>query len=85
MFSDSDFTALGLQAEDITNLKSIGATEQVHVTTLLSAISAAGAKPVEPCTYNFGLTDAASMVATASILENVGVSAYVPLYFYSNH
>ncbi|TVY15799.1 Protein rds1 [Lachnellula arida] len=76
-FSDADFTALGLQSADITNLKSIGGTEQVHVTTLLSAIAATGAKPVAPCTYNFGLTDAASMVATASILENVGVSAYL--------
>ncbi|TVY42702.1 Protein rds1 [Lachnellula subtilissima] len=76
-FADSDFAALGLQSADITNLKSIGGTEQVHVTTLLSAIAATGSKPVAPCTYNFGLTDAASMVATASILENVGVSAYL--------
>ena len=77
MFSDSDFAALGLTAADITNLKSIGGTEQVHVTTLLSAIAGAGTQPVTPCTYKFGLTDAASMVATASILENVGVSAYL--------
>jgi len=68
---------LGLTTADITNLKSIGATEQVHVTTLLSAIATAGTQPVEPCTYNFNLTDAASMVSTASVLENVGVSAYL--------
>lgn len=76
-FPDSDFAALGLSSDDITNLKSIGATEQVHVTTLLSAIATAGTKPVAPCTYKFGFTDAAGMVATASILENVGVSAYL--------
>jgi len=64
-----------LTATDITNLKSIGSTEQTHVTTLLTAIAGAGVKPVAPCTYNFGLTNAASMVATAAILENVGVSA----------
>jgi len=74
-FQDSDFEALGLSAEQITDLKSIGQTEQVHVTTLLSAIAGAGTQPVAPCNYNFGFTDAASMVATASILENVGVSA----------
>jgi len=76
-FADSDFQKLGLTTADITNLKSIGQTEQVHVTTLLSAIAGAGVKPVAPCTYKFGFTDAASMVATASILENVGVSAYL--------
>jgi hypothetical protein len=74
-FPDSDFAALGLAAEDIVNLKSIGATEQTHVSTLLTAIATSGTKPVAPCTYNFGLTDAASMIATAAILENVGVSA----------
>lgn len=74
-FPESDFTALGLQAADIANLKSILTTEQTHVTSLLSAISAAGVKPVAPCKYKFGLTDAAGMVATAAILENVGVSA----------
>jgi hypothetical protein len=74
-FQDSDFAALGLAPADIANLKSIGKTEQTHVTTLLSAIAGAGTAPVQPCVYNFGLTDAASMVATAAILENVGVSA----------
>ncbi|TAQ85270.1 hypothetical protein B7494_g6402 [Chlorociboria aeruginascens] len=82
-FSDADFTALGLSETDLTNLKSIGQTEQVHVTTLLSAIAGAGTQPVAPCTYNFGFTDAAGMVATASILENVGVSAYVSIPYYT--
>ena len=76
-FQDSDFTALGLTTADIANLKSIGQTEQVHVTTLLSAIAGSGTQPVAPCTYKFGFTTAASMIATAAVLENVGVSAYV--------
>jgi hypothetical protein len=32
---------------------------------------------VQPCTYKFGFTDAKGMVATAAVLENVGVSAYL--------
>lgn len=76
-FPDSDFAALGLSADDIKNLKNIGATEQVHVTTLLSAISGAGIAPVQPCKYDFKVNTAAEMVGTASILEAVGVSAYL--------
>lgn len=76
-FPDSDFAALGLSAEDITNLKNIGSTEQVHVTSLLSAIAGAGTQPVAPCKYDFKVNTAAEMVATASILESVGVSAYL--------
>jgi hypothetical protein len=74
-FPDSDFLALGLTQAQLTDLKSIGSTEQVHVTTLLSAIAGAGTQPVAPCQYNFGFTTAKAMVATASILENIGVSA----------
>ncbi|KAG9232121.1 ferritin-like domain-containing protein [Amylocarpus encephaloides] len=77
MFPDSDFAALGLAPEDITNLKSIGGTEATHVTTLTSAVAGAGIQPVLPCKYKFGFTDATAMVATAGILENVGVSAYL--------
>jgi hypothetical protein len=74
-FPASDFQALGLSQQQITDLLDIGSTEQVHVTTLLSAIAGVGTQPVAPCTYNFGFTTAQNMVATASILENIGVSA----------
>jgi hypothetical protein len=74
-FPDSDFQALGLSSQQLSDLQSIGATEQVHVTTLLSAIAGTGTQPVAPCTYNFGFTTAQAMVATASVLENIGVSA----------
>ncbi|KAG9245234.1 ferritin-like domain-containing protein [Calycina marina] len=76
-FADSDFAALGLDEEDLTNLKGVGATEDLHVDLLLSAIAATGQQPVAPCTYDFKFTDAAGMVATAAILEQVGVSAYL--------
>lgn len=75
MFPDTAFTAAGLTTTDITNLKSVASTEQVHVTTLTGAIAGAGFLPVQPCTYNFGFTTAAAMIATAGVLENIGVSA----------
>ncbi|KAJ1329075.1 ferritin-like domain-containing protein [Microdochium nivale] len=76
-FGDDAFRALGLNEAQLADLKSIGKSEETHVVTLTSAIAAAGVKPVQPCTYNFGFTDAAGMVATASVLESVGVSAYL--------
>lgn len=76
-FPAADFQKLGLTDQQITDLTSIGASEAAHVGLLQSAIAQAGFKPVQPCTYNFGFTDAAGMVATALVLENVGVSAYL--------
>jgi hypothetical protein len=76
-FPDSDFAALGLTTDQITALKAVGGTEATHVTQLSMAITAAGAQPVQPCQYNFGLTDAKTMIATARVLEAVGISAYI--------
>jgi hypothetical protein len=78
-FPMADFLALGLTEDQVVSLQKVGETEATHVTTLLSSISGAGAVPVEPCEYNFdaAFADAASMVATARVLEAVGVSAYL--------
>lgn len=78
-FPDSDFVALGLNAEQLADLKSIQLTEAAHVTVLNTAIISAGIQPVQACQYNFGFTTAAAMVATGGVLENVGVSACVHL------
>ncbi|KAF2189610.1 hypothetical protein K469DRAFT_562185 [Zopfia rhizophila CBS 207.26] len=76
-FPMSDFQALGISDANIKALQKVGETEATHVSTLLSSISQAGAAPVQPCKYNFAFTDAKAMVATARVLEAVGVSAYL--------
>ncbi|GKT84715.1 twin-arginine translocation pathway signal [Colletotrichum tofieldiae] len=76
-FPAQDFQALGLSQEQINDLQQVGATELSHVSLLQSAIAQAGTQPVQPCQYNFGFTNAAGMVQTAAVLENVGVSAYL--------
>ena len=54
----------------------IGQHEADHVTTLTQVITDLGGMPVERAMYDFGVTDAASFLATAMTLENVGVAAY---------
>ncbi|EPS39438.1 hypothetical protein H072_6787 [Dactylellina haptotyla CBS 200.50] len=76
-FPEADFTALGLSAPQIIALKKVGETEATHVTVISDVLKAANANPVQPCEYNFAFTTAADMVATAKILEAVGVSAYL--------
>ena len=70
---------MGLQEHQLNDLHQIAATESQHVSTLQSALAQAGIAPVHPCTYDFSaaLTDPATLLATASILENIGVSAYL--------
>lgn len=76
-FPASDFMAAGLTQSQVDGLMMVGATEAIHVDTLLSAIAGTGTAPVQPCQYNFGFTDAKGMLATAQVLEAVGVSAYL--------
>lgn len=76
-FTQQDFASAGFDATFYANLKEIASDEASHVSFLTSGLTAAGATPVAECTYDFGYTDVASFLATASILEGVGVSAYL--------
>lgn len=76
-FSAKDFEAVGLSSEFYNNLEQISSDEQTHVDFLTTGLTAAGATPVKQCTYKFGYTDVQGFLATANILEGVGVSAYL--------
>lgn len=73
------FLALGLSQTQVNDLIGIGATESAHVQVIQSTLAQAGIQPVQPCQYNFGesFSSAQAMVQTATILEQVGVSAYL--------
>ncbi|KAF5630913.1 stress response rds1p [Fusarium sp. NRRL 52700] len=77
--SDEAFAPLGLSTQTLDDIKAIGKTESSHVVLLQSALAGNGITPVQECKYDFkGATaDPAAMVATAAILESVGVSAYL--------
>lgn len=76
-FHQSDFAAIGVSGSSYQSLKMVAATESTHVTALTAAIKAAGASPVQACSYKFGFTNAMGMVTTANQLEAVGLSAYL--------
>lgn len=76
-FTQAQFAAAGYDATFYKNLKEISSDEATHVSFLTSALKGAGAQPVAACTYNFGVTSVQSFVTTASLLEGVGVSAYL--------
>lgn len=76
-YSKDDFLAAGFSKEFFENILIIAADEATHVDFLRGGLIAAGAVPVEPCTYSFPLDTVESSVATASVLEGVGVTAYL--------
>ncbi|RMZ69960.1 ferritin ribonucleotide reductase [Pyrenophora seminiperda CCB06] len=73
----ADFIAANFTEETYMRIQTIASDEKTHVSFLTSALTAAGAKPVAECTYDFGYKDVAGFMATASVLEGVGVSAYL--------
>jgi hypothetical protein len=76
-FTVADFEAAGFDATVYDNIVKVSSDETTHVAVLTAALKAAGVKPVEECVYAFGVTDPKVFLATAAILEGVGVSAYL--------
>jgi hypothetical protein len=80
-FKPEDFTAagfvdVGLAVEQFT---AIGASESTHATVLEAALKSFGETPITGCTFNFdaALKDVATMAATARVVEDTGVAAYL--------
>ncbi|PWN49747.1 hypothetical protein IE53DRAFT_299221, partial [Violaceomyces palustris] len=74
-FGEDAFVQAGLNASSRNQLYSIGQDEAKHVAFLTQAL---GSDAVQPCTYNFSsVTDVQTFLATARVLEGVGVSAYL--------
>lgn len=76
-FTQAQFAAAGFGSTFYSNLLEVSSDEKTHVAFLTAALEKAGATPVAACTYDFGVTDVTSFVMTSSILEGVGVSAYL--------
>lgn len=72
--SATDFSNAGLPATVYTRLSEVAAHEKAHVDFLTAAL---GSAATAECTYAFPLDTVASLLAVASVLEGVGVSAYL--------
>ncbi|PWN19408.1 hypothetical protein BCV69DRAFT_261525, partial [Microstroma glucosiphilum] len=70
-----DFEDAGVNSSYRDQIYSIGQDEAAHVSLLSFAL---GNETLQPCTYNFSsVTDVPSFLATARLLEGVGISAYL--------
>jgi hypothetical protein len=67
---------VGLSGQAKSVAKSFGDEEAQHVAALTKAITAAGGKPVKKPTFVFPVTNQASFLKLAYVLENTGVGAY---------
>jgi hypothetical protein len=75
-FAGSDYEAAGFQAALADRISAIADHEKAHVDALTAVVKQLGGKPVEEAKYEFGYTDLISFLATAAVIEGVGVAAY---------
>jgi hypothetical protein len=80
-FKESDFTSAGFSSSiiPIEQFKNIQSDEKAHSDALQAALKSFGEKPITNCKFDFSavLGDVATMAATARVVENVGVGAYL--------
>ncbi|KAL8731042.1 MAG: hypothetical protein Q9166_003693 [cf. Caloplaca sp. 2 TL-2023] len=76
-YTQDAFVKAGFEDPFYENLKEIYFDEQTHVQFLSDALKAAGITPTNELKYTFGTTDPLSFVTLSSVLEGVGVSAYL--------
>ena len=80
-YLESDFylvkgKAVGLSGEAQRLAREFGAEEAEHVSALTKAITSSGGMPVKKPTFTFPVTNQASFLKLAYVLENTGVGAY---------
>lgn len=68
--------SVGLSGEAKALASSIGDQEAEHVAALMKAITGSGGKPIAKPTFSFPVTNQASFLKLAYVLENTGVGAY---------
>jgi hypothetical protein len=76
-WDEKAFTDAGFSAAYYNDLKYIAHDEEGHVVYLEAGLTAAGATPVAACEYAFPMTTPEEFVKLASVIEGVGVSAYL--------
>lgn len=80
-FQESDFTAAGFVSSQVPTQQFtiIQGDEATHSTVLQAALKSLGQEPITSCKFKFdaALSDVATMAATARVVENLGVSAYL--------
>ena len=76
-FTHEDFVNAGFEDPFYANLQEIYFDEQTHVSFLSGALTAAKVTPTVELQYSFPYTDVPSFITLSSVLEGVGVSAYL--------
>lgn len=83
-FSKTDFQKAGFPDPFYENLQQIYFDEKTHVDVISATLVAGGYTPTNELKYKFGFTTVKEFVTLASVLEGVGVSAYVRFVTFHN-
>lgn len=76
MFDAAAFQAAGFQASVRDYIVEIADDEKQHVDALTAVIKQLKGEPVAEARYDFGYTDLPTFLATAALIEGLGVAAY---------